>query len=449
LDLSSYSKNISSLYDVVLKENLTYENALFLRQNFSGLEDSLSKKHKRFDEIRLEIYGLNKSIQSEIESYNNLLGSISYVHDRLIDFSSLKVEESSINGLDSFIDEYNRSVLEFFECGNLSYKEDIVFNLISSFKNLSLVFNESSSHSLSVSLPEFSFEALSFSFSSDNLSFSLESPPMLCCSFGKCDPCSSSNSSSNYPVLFVHGHGFNKEISVYSSLASMGRFQRELEKEGYFNAGNFISYNESSFGIFGKMNFPVSFSISYYVSLQNENGRDLIAELSTIDVYSHRLNDYIEGIKKVTGKEKVIIVSYSMGGLVSRRYLQLFGEDSVDRLILLAVPNFGVEGIVDRSCSVFGASEECNDLSVGSDFLEDLNSGSVPNLKVYNLIGEGCSIAGASGDGIVESKRAYIPFAINRYFFGSCEGVYFLHEKVLDPSIVPEAFDFIKRFIKE
>lgn len=448
LNFSSYFQNISHLQERVLKENLTYENSLFLKQNFSGLENSLNGKYREFDKIDLEISNLNYSIYESVLEYNSLLDNLSYINLQLKNISSLGVDISSLNDLDSLIEECNSSVSKFFEYGDLFYKKNLVLDLISSFENRSLVFNENFSYFPSFSLYNFSFEKINFSFVSYNVSFNLGVPPQLCCSFEICNPCSSSNSSSDYPIVFVHGHGFNKEVSVYSSLASMGQFQRELEKEGYFNAGNFISKNYNSSGILEKMNFPTSFSISYYISLQNGKGSDLVPQLSNIEDYSYRLNDYVEGIKNLTGKDKVILVSYSMGGLVSRRYLQIFGEDSVDKLILLSVPNFGVEGIVDRSCSIFGALEECNDLSVGSNFLNKLNSGKIPDITVYNILGEGCYFGGSYGDGIVDTKNAYLPFATNRYFFGSCEGVDFLHEKVLDPSIVPEAFDLIKKFIK-
>jgi hypothetical protein len=53
------------------------------------------------------------------------------------------------------------------------------------------------------------------------------------------------------------------------------------------------------------------------------------------------LKDMIASVTGVTGLKKVDIVAHSMGGLISKAYIEKFGTSSIDKLITIATPNLG------------------------------------------------------------------------------------------------------------
>jgi triacylglycerol lipase len=53
------------------------------------------------------------------------------------------------------------------------------------------------------------------------------------------------------------------------------------------------------------------------------------------------LHERIEQIARETGKDKIILIAHSMGGLVSRQYLQVHGGDRIAQLITLGSPHHG------------------------------------------------------------------------------------------------------------
>ncbi|PSK62426.1 Extracellular esterase EstB [Micromonospora sp. MH33] len=91
------------------------------------------------------------------------------------------------------------------------------------------------------------------------------------------------------------------------------------------------------------------------------------------------LSSYVDQVRAVTGAAKVDLVTHSEGGLVSRWYVKfLGGADKVDRYVSLGSPQQGtyVANIVNflglGSCAGIVA---CQQMSIGSGFLADLNAG--------------------------------------------------------------------------
>jgi pimeloyl-ACP methyl ester carboxylesterase len=73
-------------------------------------------------------------------------------------------------------------------------------------------------------------------------------------------------------------------------------------------------------------------------------GSDLepFAETNTIAENAEILRDYIAGVKRRTGADQVDVVAHSMGGLISRYYIdRLMGDRDVERLVMLGTPNGG------------------------------------------------------------------------------------------------------------
>jgi hypothetical protein len=166
-----------------------------------------------------------------------------------------------------------------------------------------------------------------------------------------------------------------------------------------------------------------------------------------LDTYSIRLKEIIENVKYETQSPKVIIIAHSMGGLVARRYIQIFGNESVDNLILINTPNLGITGKITQYCSIFGAAPECRDMDSESLFINKLNNEKSDSIKTANIVSEGCPMDLGDGDGIVLKNYAILNYTSIPNFFinGSCPGIDVLHNSVLDTGKYPQLFEIINR----
>ena len=280
-----------------------------------------------------------------------------------------------------------------------------------------------------------------------------------CCIFGECEDCCESgvcDSENNYPIIFVHGHMIYE--SNEPNPASFTDIQKKLNNDGFLNAGELDlaqAYEINQGGILGRMNVPFTFRGSYYYITEYGIGdyRLSIQKSERIENYAIRLKEIISLIKYETGKDKVIIVAQSMGGLVTRDYLTIFGYDDVDKVIIINTPNHGVSGRVKNLCSVFGSKKECEDMSEGSIFLTRLNSQKIPeDAKIYVIRSVGCTMDnGEIGDGIVTNSSAYLEGAQNFVIKGKCTDKLqtSLHGDVLKPERYPEMYNLILDILKE
>lgn len=110
-----------------------------------------------------------------------------------------------------------------------------------------------------------------------------------------------------------------------------------------------------------------------------------------IPTSARAFSGFVGQVRSATGAAKVDLVAHSEGGLVSRYMLKrLGGTDSIGRYISLGTPQYGtyVANIVQflglGSCVGIAA---CQQMSIGSDFLNDLNSGDdTPGTVRYTTI---------------------------------------------------------------
>lgn len=274
-----------------------------------------------------------------------------------------------------------------------------------------------------------------------------------CCAFGKCDACCLTqdclSKSTAYPVVFVHGHAPNKDVSAEYSLDAFVSLQNKLEEDGYVNAGAISLYSGfGDYGVWGKVNAPVSVKLSYYYDIFEEPENYIIIQTKSenIETYSVRLKELIDVVKHRTGRSKVDIIAHSMGGLVVKRYLQVFGAQQVDKLVYIGVPHQGIGGSVQDFCPLLGEKLECRDMSANSDFLRKLNSGNTPNVPTLNIVGAGCSTSGLVSDGIVSVKSASLPNN-NVIINGTCRGFNVLHTDLLKVEKYPKVYEEISEFI--
>ncbi len=283
-------------------------------------------------------------------------------------------------------------------------------------------------------------------------------PPLQCCLWGKCEPCcndpSCRSNPETFPVVFLHGHAISEGSSAEYSLEGFNQIQSQMEKDGYLNAGAITLYasKKTPPGEWGYFRAPLTIRASYYFDVfeQEDNYVIIPTKSENLDTYAIRLKDLIDTIKYKTGKEKVNLVAFSMGGLVARRSLQLFGESSVHKLILIGTPNQGIVGEVAEYCSLLGGSRECQDLNSESTFLKKLNSKQAPAVPVYNIYGTGCRMKEGQGDGAVLEEKAKLDYARNFLIKGDCPSkVEPLHLQMRNLDKYPKVYEIIKVSLEE
>ena len=134
------------------------------------------------------------------------------------------------------------------------------------------------------------------------------------------------------PVILVHGYVHNRSAFLAMS--------RQLRRAGFRYVDGF-NYNALTDGI------PQS---------------------------AARLGAEIERVLEATGAEKVMVIGHSMGGVVTRYYVQeLGGEDTVDTVVTLGSPH---EGTLS---SYLGYGPAAGQLRPGSGLLSDLERSARPS----------------------------------------------------------------------
>jgi pimeloyl-ACP methyl ester carboxylesterase len=288
----------------------------------------------------------------------------------------------------------------------------------------------------------------------------LSDNPPICCVFGNCKPCCTTqecaSNPATFPIIFLHGHAFAKGSSAAYSLDAFTSIQAALEEEGYLKAG--IVTPQTSGGVPGEWGLsgkPVTVKASYYFdAFRKEEGYIIVPTKSeNIDTYALRLRDIITTVQEKTGKPQVVVVAHSMGGLVARRYMQIFGDDAVYKLVMIGTPNKGVVGRVRDYCPVFGEQKECLDMQEHSLFMNKLNDPSKQpeKAKLYTISGQGCTMDSKEGDGVVLIDHAIMQNAQNYNITGTCGGLFgeVLHTEMLSAAKYPEIVPILKKILIE
>jgi hypothetical protein len=271
-----------------------------------------------------------------------------------------------------------------------------------------------------------------------------------CCIYGKCQSCEMHNKKN--PLVMLHGHSLNKEVDAYRSIESFNEFEYAfMDDKLYFLTGMMTGEAESSEGIFGRYSVPVAIKPTYYLEVYNDLLGLTVSESKNdnIDTYALRLKQSIDYTLYLTGNDKVDIVAHSMGGLVVRRYIQIFGSKNVGTVILIGTPNKGVNENIYNLCKIFGAEAECTDMRSDSLFIKKLNDPTnQPDMsKMYLVIGKGCETLGIDGDGVVTSdsvKIEGIPESNILYVDGNCNEIGGFHRQLLDVDEHPDVYAFVK-----
>ncbi|MEM2121709.1 MAG: alpha/beta fold hydrolase [Candidatus Woesearchaeota archaeon] len=432
--IMDYLCNKTIMINSILQEhNRKADELLF--NNYSYLINStLFEKNKNSIINNARINAYEKTRQKLLEM------NISYSNEFIKNVSQ---NISSIN----FSNEFeNITIEELKSITSFNLSEDFYDNLDFCLRTKEINVKE---------LPKISFvlEELNITFSNytKKLFFELKENPKKCCFQDSCECCYYGSCSKKYPIIFVHGHLAYEGNSPESSMNSFSRMQKAMLNYGYvpFNLDfKLHTYDEN----FDGFKLVPTIRASYYFISYYEVGTRIISIMKheSIENYAIRLKEIIDEVKLKTGSDKVIIIAHSMGGLVSREYLMLFGEESVDKLITIATPHKGISGKTLYFCKLIGSEKECEDMSKESIFMKKLNSYK-PSLKIYNIIGSGCYLDDKDSDGVVYVEDAKLGYGEEYIINGSCKDVLKtdLHSNLLNPNKYPQTLDLILNILNE
>jgi uncharacterized alpha/beta hydrolase family protein len=256
-----------------------------------------------------------------------------------------------------------------------------------------------------------------------------------------------------YPIIFVHG--LKSTPSTWDATKNTLINSFGLTYGGEFNAN--LNYDGSQFTsnsledtyLFNPNSSTISGADFYMV---NFNVISILSNQSAIVKQGYILKDIVMAVMQLTGKNKVVLMGHSMGGLASREYLQntanwqIDGLPHVAKLATTGTPHGG-SNMTDGNLysDIDFSSEAIRDLKKLSVYLEggyessvpttyynsDVNCNGIPNDGLYVLglnertifsdidyscvIGTALSILGLGGDGAVTVSSANINNANSGY----------------------------------
>lgn len=426
-------------------------------ERYSDALDKISLIESKYLSIELEIFDLGISLSNYSKDYNSLIDKMNKSENLLEFYKDQNLTEKDFETLSNLISMFNENKMLFLNESTIDEKillvnryEEILNQGLASLEGSGEVYSEGK-------LIEISKEKLTKIDIIKKEDYKIIFPikNSICCITDKCNQCcdeSCFSNSSLFPVLLIHGHSLSSRVPSYYILESLSEMQEELEKDGFVNGGSLFT------GIHGVNNlqsvpYPLSIKESYYYDfiLESEKTNLLDKKEDSIDVYALRLNEIIEKTKQETNREKIDLVAHSMGGLVARRYIQIFGTDSLNQVILVTVPNNGISQDLYDNCISFGSEKECEDMYNNSTFIKRLETQRIDDIPIYNIIGQGCSTYGEDGDGTITTSEAYLDWAENYYINGSCStpSLRFLHNYIILPEESPEAYGIISDILKD
>jgi hypothetical protein len=265
--------------------------------------------------------------------------------------------------------------------------------------------------------------------------------------------CTACAAEQHYPVVFLHGHSFADATAPEYNLYAFAPMAFALQEDGYLYAGHLFprdDLDDIPYAELQSLPAPVLFTATYYYDSYPEEGTTsfVVQKSESIETYAIRLKEAVDVARHKTGQEKVVLVAHSMGGLVVRRYLQLFGDQNVAAVVLIATPNHGITDRTDELCPLLGGDKECADMKEGSVFLAKLNNGKKPSVPVFVIAGSGCE--GRGYDGVVETESVHLDFANNTVITGTCPSrTVLLHSLLLEPAEYPAVYEQVRSILNK
>src|SRR3989344_2305767 len=464
-DILSLKPPIDDLDKIVITDyNFSYEEdvAVFkndlastvFQEGYFFHAGELNDLIERFSEFKNNFVAFEEGTLKNISAYNEMIDTLVLVKASFENLSYSSEEE--LDKIKNLSEEFNLVVDAFARRNSLEVKKDLVNGIAFKLENISSTGNK-------INLSEIQLREINFTkieiIKAEPEKFQVEFFPYepMCCINGNCARCCIGNEcnddASTFPVVFLHGHSVSKDSPLEYSLEGFKDIQKKLEEEGYLNAGAITLYTKKDVpaGIWN-LHLPLSIRGSYYFDLfeEPENYKVVLTKSENIDTYAVRLKEIFDNIKLRTGKNKINVIAFSMGGLVMRRHMQLFGNESFDKVILLGTPNKGIIGEVSAFCPIVGGEKrECSDMESSSLFMQKLNKDKIPE-NVYNIYGTGCAMSDGLGDGIVLEDNAKLDIQNNFIINGTCRGKFQpLHLDLLKIELYPEVYETIKGILEK
>ncbi|MFH2028929.1 MAG: alpha/beta fold hydrolase [Nanoarchaeota archaeon] len=433
------------------------------KEEYSSIDDyryDLNRVSILVEEFNKSIWSVNKGIISKGHNISSFEFSkkcgLGYCENTSDDFCS---------DLKNIIDEYKNDTYEILTGINVSEFEfyrsvgdNISINISNESSAFYMRYCQREVFTAINDSPRFFFDTNITTFAPIKNELS-ENLPM-CCVYGECAHCCTEGECVDdprlYPVILIHGHALLREVSPEPLLDVFNKIQFQMQEDGYVNAGrirfefNATDYRKNDWAL---LRSPIVAVASYYYDYFYSLGKYIYITKSTdnIDTYAIRLNEIVKLVKYRTGKKKVNIIAHSMGGLVARRYLQIFGEENVNKLILIGTPNKGIVGNVESLCHVVGEKRECEDMYGDSVFLKKLNDPyqEPEEANIYTISGKGCDMEGSDGDGVVVFNNSLLDYAKSFIINGKCDDAFNrgLHTDMLNIDKYPDVYKDIKQIL--
>ncbi len=420
--------------------------------------DYLNNLMNDFGDFKINFISFQDNLIENLSFYNGMIDEL--IFDRGLFENLTHSNEEEMWEIKTLSMEFNTAVDGFSAINTLEVKNGFVENIsvvVSNYSNSSLSRTGNKVNLSELELKEVNFSKLEINdvdIEKAQLEFFPYEP--MCCMNGNCDKCcvgeECRNNVNTFPLVFLHGHSVTKDLPLEYSLEGFKNLQEELEKEGFLNVGAITLYTKKDVpaGIWN-FNFPLSIRGSYYFDFfeEPENYKIVLTKSENIDTYAVRLKEVFDNVRFRTGKSKINVIAFSMGGLVVRRHMQLFGSAGFDKVILIGTPNKGISGDISTLCPLAGGEKrECDDMNADSLFMQKLNREKVPD-NVYNIYATGCEMSGEIGDGIVLGESARLDIKNNFIINGTCRGkLQPLHLDLLKIDMYPEVYEKIKEILK-
>ena len=479
----STKTTLSSILSSINKQNTLSKKYNKLKSDFFQtasnitIKDSCNKVYTYLQNIKLGKYQKISSLEKDIAEVEIIIDDINLLMDNITTAGKSLVEqeyskkcflgycENTTNicaDLHDIIEEYNnKTYTSAANISGITYYQEFNNTIKILISNESKEFHDEYCKGYNVTtIQDMELLSIPKNISTKNIIENelAENKPK-CCIYGKCSPCCDNDECKNdeelFPVILIHGHSLLRKTSPEPTSDIFNKIQYQLQEDGYINTGsvnfdfNISDYKESEWGLSG---FPIVTKASYYYDYFYSFGRYIYVTKSTdnLDTYAIRLNDIIKVIKYRTGKPKVNIIAHSMGGLVARRYVQIFGDNSVNKLILIATPNKGIEGDIKKLCHIFGEKKECEDMYADSILIKKLAVYSPESTRFYTISGKGCKTADKDGDGIATFESSLIDYAESFTVDGTCTDFVkaSLHMDLLDIDKYPEVYGYITEVLE-
>ncbi len=271
--------------------------------------------------------------------------------------------------------------------------------------------------------------------------------------------------NSTYPLIMVHGHSSQESLLVKNSLKAFYMYQEKLERDGLYEGYGIVYPGEINTpelkGAWANTTSPISVRTTYYIDLEegkiNRSQALALAGERNISESAIRLSNVIDTVIYRTNAEKTDIISHSMGGLVVREYLRIYGDKKIGKIIMIATPNKGVSGLLTtRLCNFANPSIECLQMRADSGFLKELNQ---LNMTYYNtstmtIAGSCCRFCALCNgqdlsDQVVFVKNVGLDGAKNLVFNSSKGQVEELHSELINPYIHYDVYIEVTNFLKQ